>query len=278
MRKTILLVAACVVSMLASAQIFQVTSVQELKGASYQDARVAGISPNGDYVLMTNGSNQGLKRYDIATGELSVITDAEGAGFNVQVSRDGKEVVFRERFTDENKLRYNNIMSANFSTNKKEMVAKKQTNNEKMVIPGSNIVLHNTECMMYIEKNGKRIKVAPQGNDVNYIWASLSPDKTKILYYVSEMGCYVCDTDGRNSRFIGWDCRAPQWYNNEIIISMNDQDDGHFTTKSAILAYTLDGKVQVLTSPDMIAMYPFAAEGKVVFSTLQGKTYLLNVK
>ena len=278
MRKTILLVAACVVSMLASAQIFQVTSVQELKGASYQDARVAGISPNGDYVLMTNGSNQGLKRYDIATGELSVITDAEGAGFNVQVSRDGKEVVFRERFTDENKLRYNNIMRANFSTNKKEMVAKKQTNNEKMEIPGSNIVLHNTECMMYIEKNGKRIKVAPQGNDVNYIWASLSPDKTKILYYVSEMGCYVCDTDGRNSRFIGWDCRAPQWYNNEIIISMNDQDDGHFTTKSAILAYTLDGKVQVLTSPDMIAMYPFAAEGKVVFSTLQGKTYLLNVK
>ena len=278
MRKTILLVAACVVSMLASAQIFQVTSVQELKGASYQDARVAGISPNGDYVLMTNGSNQGLKRYDIATGELSVITDAEGAGFNVQVSRDGKEIVFRERFTDENKLRYNNIMSANFSTNKKEMVAKKQTNNEKMVIPGSNIVLHNTECMMYIEKNGKRIKVAPQGNEVNYIWASLSPDKTKILYYVSEMGCYVCNIDGTNSQFIGWDCRAPQWYNNEIIISMNDQDDGHFTTKSAILAYTLDGKVQVLTSPDMVAMYPFAAEGKVVFSTLQGKTYLLNVK
>ena len=278
MRKTILLVAACVMSMLASAQIFQVTSVQELKGASYQDARVAGISPNGDYVLMTNGSNQGLKRYDIATGELSVITDAEGAGFNVQVSRDGKEIVFRERFTDENKLRYNNIMSANFSTNKKEMVAKKQTNNEKMVIPGSNIVLHNTECMMYIEKNGKRIKVAPQGNEVNYIWASLSPDKTKILYYVSEMGCYVCNIDGTNSQFIGWDCRAPQWYNNEIIISMNDQDDGHFTTKSAILAYTLDGKVQVLTSPDMVAMYPFAAEGKVVFSTLQGKTYLLNVK
>ena len=278
MRKTIMLVAACVVSMLASAQILQVTSVQELRGASYQDARVAGISPNGDYVLMTNGSNQGLKRYDIATGELSVITDAEGAGFNVQVSRDGKEIVFRERFTDENKLRYNNIMSANFSTNKKEMVAKKQTNNEKMVIPGSNIVLHNTECMMYIEKNGKRIKVAPQGNEVNYIWASLSPNKTKILYYVSEMGCYVCNIDGTNSQFIGWDCRAPQWYNNEIIISMNDQDDGHFTTKSAILAYTLDGKVQVLTSPDMVAMYPFAAEGKVVFSTLQGKTYLLNVK
>lgn len=278
MRKTFLLVAACITSMLASAQIFQVTSVQELKGASFQDARVAGISPNGDYVLMTNGSNQGLKRYDIATDKMTVITDAEGAGFNVQISRDGNDLVYRERFTGENKTRYNNIVCKNLVSKKTETIATKQLNNDMMVLPGSNVVLQNSECTMHIVKNGKRIKIAPQGNDVNYIWASLSPDKTKILYYVSEMGCYVCDTDGRNSRFIGWDCRAPQWYNNEIIISMNDQDDGHFTTTSAIMAYTLDGKVQVLTSPDMVAMYPFAAEGKVVFSTVQGKTYLLNVK
>jgi Tol biopolymer transport system component len=278
MRKTFLLVAACITSMLASAQILQVTSVQELKGASFQDARVAGISPNGDYVLMTNGSNQGLKRYDIATDKMTVITDAEGAGFNVQISRDGNDLVYRERFTGENQTRYNNIVCKNLVSKKTETIATKQLNNDMMVLPGSNVVLQNSECTMHIVKNGKRIKIAPQGNDVNYIWASLSPDKTKILYYVSEMGCYVCDIDGRNSRFIGWDCRAPQWYNNEIIISMNDQDDGHFTTTSAIMAYTLDGKVQVLTSPDMVAMYPFAAEGKVVFSTVQGKTYLLNVK
>lgn len=279
MRKTILLVAACVVSMLATAQIFDVMSVRELKNASYEDARVAGISPKGDYILMTNGSNQGLKRYDIATGVLSKVTDAEGAGFNVQFSRDGKEIVFRERFTGADKLRYNNIVSANFSANTRTVMAKDQVNNDMLVAPGnSNIILQNSECMMHIVKNGKRIRIAPQGDDVNYIWASLSPDKKKILYYVSEMGCYVCDVDGSNSQYVANDCRAPQWYNNEIIISMNDQDDGHFTTASAIMAYTLDGKVQTLTSPDMIAMYPFAAEGKVVFSTVQGKTYLLEVK
>ena len=278
MKKTFILIAACFVSMIASAQILEVVSMQELKGASYEDARIAGISPKGDYVLMTTGTNTGLKRYDIATGEMTVVTEAEGAGFNVQFAQDGKEIVYRERYTAEDKTRYNNIIRANFVAGKKEMIAQKQMNNEKMVTPGSNIVLHNTECMMYVEKNGKRIHIAPQGNDVNYIWASLSPDKTKILYYVSEMGCYVCDINGQNSRFIGWDCRAPQWYNNEIIISMNDQDDGHFTQTSAIMAYTLDGKVQQLTSPDMVAMYPFATEGKVVFSTLQGKTYLLEVK
>jgi Tol biopolymer transport system component len=264
--------------MLASAQIFQVTSVQELKGASYQDARVAGISPNGDYVLMTNGSNQGLKRYDIASGSMRKLTDAEGAGFNVQISRDGNQIVFRERFTGTDKLRYNNIMRADFSTNTKQMVAAKQVNHDMLVAPDAKIILTNSECKMFITKNGKKIHVAPQGNDVNYIWASLSPDQTKILYYVSELGCYVCNIDGSNSKLISIDGRAPQWYDNNTIIAMNDQDDGHFTTTSAIMAFTLDGKVQTLTSPDMIAMYPFAAEGKVVFSTIQGKTYLLEVK
>lgn len=278
MRKTILIFAACVVSMLASAQILEVVSVQELPGASYQDARVAGISPKGDYILMTNGSNQGLKRYDIASGSMRKLTDAEGAGFNVQISRDGKQIVYRERYTAANKLRYNNIMRADLTTNTKQVIAKQQVNHDKLVAPDATVILTNSECKMYITKNGKRIHIAPQGNDVNYIWASLSPDKKKILYYVSEKGCFVCNVDGSNSKFISEDCRAPQWYNNNIIIAMNDQDDGHYTTKSAIMAFTLDGKVQTLTSPDLIAMYPFAAEGKVVFSTIQGKTYLLNVK
>jgi hypothetical protein len=59
---------------------------------------------------------------------------------------------------------------------------------------------------------------------------------------------------------------------------MNDQDDGTYTVASSIVAYTLDGKYQVLTSPDMIAMYPFTANGKVVFSTVEGKTYVMNIK
>lgn len=278
MKKTFLLFTACTLCMLVNAQILQVLSVQELPAASYEDARVAGISPKGDYILMTNGANQGLKRYDIASGLLSSITDAEGAGFNVQFTSDGNQILYRERFTGEDKLRYNNIVRADFQANTKQLMASKQKSNEMLVDPAASIQLINSECMMHIVKNGKRILIAPQGNDVNYIWASLSPDKKKILYYVSEMGCYVCNIDGTNSQFIGWDCRAPQWYNNEIIIAMNDQDDGHFFTSSTIMAYTLDGKCQVLTSPDMIAMYPFAAEGKVVFSTLQGKTYLLNVK
>jgi hypothetical protein len=74
------------------------------------------------------------------------------------------------------------------------------------------------------------------------------------------------------------DCRAAQWYDNNTLVAMYDQDNGHYITASAIVAYTLDGKVQVLTTPDMIAMDPFAAKGKIVFTTIEGDTYLMNVK
>ena len=55
MKKTFLLLAACILSMLASAQILEVVSVEKLATASHPDARVAGISPKGDYVLITDG-------------------------------------------------------------------------------------------------------------------------------------------------------------------------------------------------------------------------------
>lgn len=278
MKKTFILIAACFMSIMANAQIFDVMSVQKLDGASYEDARVAGISPAGDYILMTTNSNQGLTRYDLASGAITKLTDAEGAGFNVQFSRDGQKVIYRERKTGADKLRYNTIVRANMVANTKSVMATQQKNNDMMVFPDAKVTLTNSECMMYINKNGKRIHIAPQGEDVNYIWASLSPNQKKILYYVSEMGCFVCNIDGKNSQFINIDCTAPCWYDNNTIIAMNDQDDGHFTTKSAIVAYTLDGKYQVLTGPDMIAMYPFATEGKIAFSTTDGKTYLITVK
>jgi hypothetical protein len=59
---------------------------------------------------------------------------------------------------------------------------------------------------------------------------------------------------------------------------MYDLDDEHRTVASRIVAYTLDGKYQILTGPDMIAMYPFATDGKIAFSTVEGKAYIMNVK
>jgi Tol biopolymer transport system component len=277
MRKTFLLVAACLLCVLANAQIFNVESVEKLPAASYQDARVAGISPDGSYVLMTTGGENGLWRYDLANDKLSLVSNAPGAGFNVQVSRNGNEVVYSEMVIKADRSVANNIYRANLTQNTFAQVAKEQADFAQLTFAEENVQLINEDCQVYLIKNGKKIHIAPQGEEYTYIWQSLSPNGKKILYYVSELGCYVCDLNGKNSQFIGYDCRAPRWYDNNTIVGMYDIDDDHFTVSSRIVAYTLDGKYQILTSPEMIAMYPFATEGKIVFSTIDSKTYIINV-
>ena len=278
MKKTFLLLVACIISMLASAQILQVVSVEKLSTASHPDARVAGISPLGDYVLITDGGENGLHRYDLATNKLTTITKAPAAGFNVQISQDGKQLAFSEMVINADRSITHNIHQVNMVESKTQLLANHQADLSNLRLAEANVSLINVDCQVYLIKNGKRIHIAPQGDEYTYIWQSLSPDKTKICYYVSELGCYVCDLNGQNSQFIGYDCRAAQWYDNTTLIGMYDLDDEHRTVASRIVAYTLDGKYQILTGPDMIAMYPFATEGKIAFSTLNGKAYIMNVK
>ena len=278
MKKTFLLLAACIISMLASAQILQVVSVEKLSTASHPDARVAGISPLGDYVLITDGGENGLHRYDLATNKLTTITKAPAAGFNVQISQDGKQLAFSEMVINADRSITHNIHQVNMVESKTQLLANHQADLSNLRLTEANVSLINVDCQVYLIKNGKRIHIAPQGDEYTYIWQSLSPDKTKICYYVSELGCYVCDLNGKNSQFIGYDCRAAQWYDNNTLIGMYDLDDEHRTVASRIVAYTLDGKYQILTGPDMIAMYPFATDGKIAFSTVEGKAYIMNVK
>ena len=281
MKKTFLLVAACVISMLASAQIFDVQSVQELPGASFYDAKVAAVSPTGDYMLMTTQSSNGLQRYDFATGKLTKITDAVGAGYNVQISQDGKEMVYQESYIDEAKLVQSNIMRLNTESQKTTVVAKAQRKLDKLHVTATaaDPVLTNEEGLLYLTKNGKKILIAPIGTDYIYIWQSLSPDKTKICYYVGERGCFVCDLNGENNQFIGFFCTAAQWYDNNTLVSMRTEDNGHDFTSSVIEAYTLDGKRQTLTDKSMLATFPYAVDGKIVFTTWdKGTTYMMTVK
>lgn len=280
MRKTFFLVAACAISMLASAQIFEVTSVQELPNASFFDARVAAVSPKGDYILMTTQSSQGLQRYDLATGELTPLTKATGAGYNVQVSKDGAQVVYQEAALNAEHEMLSTIIRHNMTNNKRTVVAKNQPTLTKMAMVDKNApVLTNEEGLLYLTQNGRKQLIAPIGVDYIYIWQSLSPDQTKICYYVGERGCFVCDLDGSNNKFIGFHCTAAQWYDNNTLISMRTEDDGYDFTSSVLEAYTLDGKRQTLTDKSMLATFPYAVDGKIVFTTWdKGTAYMMSVK
>ena len=266
-------------SVIAHAQILQVVSTQKVATPKGTESKIVGISPKGDYLLLTNEDEQGLVRYDLATKKLTTITKEDGAGAYAKISQDGNTITYRKRIYDSSKLVRFDVMQYNTQTRKASVVAKQQAGTENMVdVKSQTTVSVNTDLYLVLNRNGKRVVMAPNGEEYRYNWPSISPDGSKILYYVSGEGCYVCDINGNNVKFIARHCRAAQWYDNNTIVGMADEDDGHNFTASALMVYTLDGKSQTLITKDKLAMYPYVAKNKVAFSTPTGEMFLLNVK
>ena len=278
MKKIMLFVAAVLITLAADAQVLEVVSMQKLTSSSDVDVKVAGVSPKGDYILLTSGSNKGLKRYDVATKTTTVLSEAEGAGYNVQISANGNEVVYRETSMDKNHMRRSNIIRKNFAAKRRNVIARGQRDMEKMATTDAKATVTISDRLMVLNQNGEKKTLAPNGTDKSYIWASISPDGTKLCYYVCGEGCYVSNIDGTNPQYIAHACRAAKWYNDNTLVAMADEDNGEFVTASAIVAYTLDGRHQMLTDNTMIAMYPSVAKNLIVFGTEDGSTYMLNVK
>ena len=274
--KKVYLFLALAIPMMASAQLLEVTSTEHV--TTNADAKVAAFSPKGDYLLLTNTSNQGLQRMDLATQKVTRITSADGAGYNVKIAQDGKQIVYREVTLDVAKSRVSNIVRHSFDGGQRKMVAKGQHSLEAMTVEAERPSFSVKDRQLMMTVNGETTVFSPNGQQYSYHWASLSPNGKKVSYYISAVGCFVCDIDGSNIQFIGHNCLAPVWYNDNIIVGCDAKDNGEVVLESVIVAYSLDGKKQVLTNGDQIAVFPQAAEGKIAYSTSEGEIYVMNIK
>ena len=264
---------------------------------------MAAISPGGDYILLTTSTHRGLKKFDLATGETTTLTEAEGAGYGTTVTADGKTIVYRETSFTPQHLKMTALKSISTVTGAKRELAPAQRmlqgyrldgnaaaviskgkmwvrslNGAKIVATPPTLSLTQNH-QMQLTRNGKTTLLAPNGKNVRYIWPSLSPDGTKVLYYVSGVGCFVCDLNGNNVKPMG-QLRAAKWYDNTTIVGMNDQDNGEYVTSSSIIAKTLSGAEQKLTSDEIIAQYPQVSPSsrKIAFETPAGEAYIINLQ
>ena len=282
--------------MSAMGQVMNVTSIEKVNLP--EKAAVAAISPQGDYLLLTSATNQGLTKYDLTSGQTHVLSTAASAGHNVKISPDGQTVVYREGTINNKHLRYSTLKSMNLSTGASQVLVKPTRDLQGYAVDATSAgvvnkgkysskatgkakaqklpVLSINKGQLMITIGGKTRQLSPNGTQFSYMWASLSPDGTKVLFYQAAHGTYVCDLDGTNVRKVG-KMRAPVWYDDNTIVGMMDLDDGEFIYASTIVAANLDGTTQVLTDDATIAMYPHAAAGKIAFSTPAGEAYIINV-
>lgn len=296
MMRKILFALALGFSLTAMAQVMNVTSIEKVNLP--EQAAVAAISPQGDYLLLTSATNQGLTKLDLSTNQTQMLSSAPSAGHNVKISPDGQTVVYREGSFNAKHLRYSSLKSVNLTTGATQVLVKPTRDLQGYAVDATSAgivnkgkyskkaianakaknlpVLSINKGQLMITIDGKTRKLSPNGDNYSYMWASISPDGTKVLYYQAAHGTYVCNLDGSNVRKVG-KMRAPVWYDDNTVLGMLDLDDGEFIYASTIVAATLDGVTQVLTDGSTIAMYPHAAAGKIAFSTPAGEAFIIHV-
>lgn len=266
------------------------------------------FSPDGTKILFSEVGFKGLWLYDVAGKTTTQINDLAGAGYEPVFSPDGRKVYFR---TDNyvNYKRYSSLAVQTIADRQIEYLVKdvrrlstpalidKQTvvyRQDKNLNAVNTATMEKalaksvTETYAFIEdqkivlvNKGVRQELTPAGPG-NYIWLSLSPDRTKMLFTLIGSGTFVSDLAGNVLVKLG-KANAPKWSpDGKWILYMVDEDDGHTMTASDIWAVTSDGatKVQLTNTADDIEMYPnwAPAMDKIVCGTDDGRIILINIK
>ncbi len=142
----------------------------------------------------------------------------------------------------------------------------------------STLSVDNSDLKLNLYRNGVKTVLAPHGSDVNYVWSSISPDGTMILFNTRK-GTAICNLQGVEIANLG-NLNAPVWYGSRYVVGMDDSNNGNAYTSSSIVIVSIDGSTrQKLTTDDEIAMYPTvnAENGFVAYNTIGGRLRIIKL-
>ena len=292
------------VTCIASGQDIKVKGIKQLLPEQKGDYTISGVMPDGRELLITGPNASGLSVIDIKSGKTRIVTKSAGAGYQPVISSDGQNICYRsDDYSGFRKMTY--IIKADVFTGdtlilqprSREITTPGSTGNTIMFKSGGKMIIRdikdstlksavNQVCVMadgltpVLYYAGKSKEYKP-GGDGSYIWISLSPDKTKMVYCLVGKGTFISDLEGNIIASAG-KINAPKWLNNNIIIGMDDSDNGYNITSSEIIAYSLSsGKTSRLTNTSSrIEVYPFPLpDGKrISFTTTDGRIFIMKIK
>jgi len=252
------------------------------------------FTPDGQTILLSGEGYEGLKALDLETGRVRVLTTGAGAGWQPAVSDDSRTVTVRQRDFSNVPWGERQVYSINLDNAQMQRVTAVTNetplatlrNGAEVSLRRQNaapIVYVNQDLKLAIERNGQTTVLTPNGANYNYLWATLSPDGTRIAYFVMCLGyTFISDLNGNILANLGRNVEAPQWINNDWVVGMDSRDDGRVVVESAIVAVAANGAIrQNLTQPNSgkIAMYPTVspAGNQIAFHTMAGELYIMEI-
>ena len=281
-------------SVLGFAQLVEIQSIDKIDLPEGVSVNQATISPDGSFVVFSQNTKGGLHKMDLASKEINMIS-ANGNSFDLKIAADGT-VVFRESRTAENKLRYTSLKAVDARGVETTLVAPTRDLNG-FAVNGTNVMtVDNNKVEAKSLNGGAAVQmpvasirygqlcidgkvISPNGQEgASYLWPSISPNGTKVCYYLVTKGCYVANIDGSNPVYIG-QLRATKWLDDLTVVGMNDLDDGSVVTSSKLIAASIDGQVkQELTVDESMAMFPSTNGKRIAYSTPMGDLFIINLK
>ena len=292
--KKVLIMALAAMSLTAQAQIVDVTSTQQLLKGVDSNMYYPVLSTDGSKMLYTSENFQGLKLYDFKDNVTQKVSDESRAGLDATFSCDGQTVYFvTQTWQDNRNMRQ--AKSYDIATRKlNEISAKGRVvarpmalkNGVMTTIDGVVSITDNKSTtvrtkgsVLYIGRNGVEKAYTPVESHAGYLWESLSPDGTKVMFFAAGKGIVITDLNGNVLKQLG-NYESPVWFGNDCVVAMNANHNGYQHTASQIVLMRADGsELQELTRPESMTMNPTASfeAGKIVYNTIDGRLYQMNV-
>lgn len=279
--------------MVAGAQQVTLTSSTPLL-RGIEPAFYPTLNQSGDRLLYSDVDANGLKMLDLATQQVTTISNEGGAGFNAKWSTDGQVYYITSTVNEKDRLVYRTGKRYDIARYTSDVVLEAQhgavhleTGTKGMAMNGEKhnftsaanrgTSVYTIGSQLVVTINGKENRYTPVESYAGYLWSSISPNGDKIAFYAAGKGIVVTNLQGKVLSELGI-YEMPCWYNNDYIVAQNATDDGYQYTSSQIMLLKADGTFRhELTPKTSMTMQPTAGGGKIVYTTIDGNLTMITI-
>ena len=286
--RSFLTIFTVLVALSMNAQVVTVTSDVMLTDSA---AYFPQLSDDGKNLIYAPTDAHPLIMQDVATGATRIVSDKGLPGFDAVFDNKGN-IVFMTIEQRDNRLLYRGVSRYDVKKGKIKQLLKPQHGAVHIVkgtkglalvgesksrdLKKAGTVAWTQGDRLMISVNGKVRQLRPVQGTVGLLWASVSPDGTRVAFEAATKGMYVCDLDGNHLTSLGM-YLMPCWYNNDYLVAMSNAGNIRISGSNIHLLKADGSFARPLTDSKIAAIQPMVSGDKIVFTTKAGVVHVMTV-
>ena len=286
--RSFLTIFTVLVALSMNAQVVTVTSDVMLTDSA---AYFPQLSDDGKNLIYAPTDAHPLIMQDVATGATRIVSDKGLPGFDAVFDNKGN-IVFMTIEQRDNRLLYRGVSRYDVKKGKIKQLLKPQHGAVHIVkgtkglalvgesksrdLKKAGTVAWTQGDRLMISVNGKVRQLRPVQGTVGLLWASVSPDGTRVAFEAATKGMYVCDLDGNHLTSLGM-YLMPCWYNNDYLVAMSNAGNIRISGSNIHLLKADGSFARPLTDSKIAAIQPMVSGDKIVFTTKAGVVHVMTL-